>query len=350
MYKKDSRTKIYRKTLALVLVFVLGATGSIGSVYGATKPVPPTNDVVVSLRSDISVEMGGAVLAFEDAKGKAVYPLMYNGRPYLPLRAMANLIGEPVEWIGESNIVCIGQTFSSPSKVISKSESLVGVKVVSAGGLGVTAPDRAKLREDIIILYDFAQKKFSDGSGKVVLPLTCRDSTYLPMWVVSDLIKRDIRLDEVNKKIHIGTEAVGLGSGAVLSSETKQLIELYDREAKLYNDAIWKIRGLSTVPAKEIPALAKDVTGYYRLSQSYSAEVKTFVNRGGLTSSEKAVGEKLLAFCNMCEYYILVMENITYMASQGQDYSGLSETFLNFAMETQTTMDEARKAIELLKQ
>jgi hypothetical protein len=66
------------------------------------------------------------------------------------------------------------------------------------------------------------------------------------------------------------------------------------------------------------------------------------VDASAFTEQEKAALDKLTAYAESTEYYIMILENIAYLAAQENDYSMLAETFLYFAMDSQTKMGEAR--------
>ena len=77
-------------------------------------------------------------------------------------------------------------------------------------------------------------------------------------------------------------------------------------------------------------------------------EAKKLLKTETFTDEEKEACQKLCDFIEITEYYILVMENIAYMAADKQDYSIMAENFLNFALESEKAMDSAREAIECL--
>lgn len=57
------------------------------------------NGIDVQIRPDISVMLDGVKQTFTNAKGEAVYPTMFRGCTYLPVRSVGQLCGKKVLWL-----------------------------------------------------------------------------------------------------------------------------------------------------------------------------------------------------------------------------------------------------------
>jgi len=79
-------------------------------------------------------------------------------------------------------------------------------------------------------------------------------------------------------------------------------------------------------------------------AQALTQEVKG-IDQKDFSEEKKAACAKLQAFAESNEYYILVLENIAYLAAADSDYSMLADTFLYFAVEAQNAMRAARDLI-----
>ena len=67
------------------------------SVY-AQLDLDRANGVEVTLRPDMAVLLDGEEVSLADAQGKPLYPMVFRGVVYLPLRAVGELCGKQVLW------------------------------------------------------------------------------------------------------------------------------------------------------------------------------------------------------------------------------------------------------------
>lgn len=55
-------------------------------------------NVSAEIRRDFTIVVDGEEQTFNNAQGETVYPLLYDGTTYLPVRAIGNLMGKTVYW------------------------------------------------------------------------------------------------------------------------------------------------------------------------------------------------------------------------------------------------------------
>ena len=64
-------------------------------------------DVTVQVRTDFTIVIDGIAQQFRTSSGKAVYPLLYNGSTYLPLRAIGEIMDKDVKWNNSTKTVTL---------------------------------------------------------------------------------------------------------------------------------------------------------------------------------------------------------------------------------------------------
>lgn len=92
-----------KKFLTVALAIVLFCLG-VGAANVAQR-------VQADICPHFTVIMDGEKQTFTDANGTEVYPLVYNGTTYLPVRSISNLIGKNVFWDAATSTI----TLKSPS-------------------------------------------------------------------------------------------------------------------------------------------------------------------------------------------------------------------------------------------
>lgn len=78
-----------------------------GAVAGTPDTAAQAQDISAEIRDDFTVVVDGTVRSFADVNGAAVYPLLYGGSTYLPLRAIGELMGRSVTWDGQTRTVTL---------------------------------------------------------------------------------------------------------------------------------------------------------------------------------------------------------------------------------------------------
>jgi len=359
-YSQKGNQEMKRLAIFVISAILIFST-SVTEIFaaGSESGTASQRKVIFYLKPDICVELNGVRQVFKDANGQTVYPIVYNGTTYLPVRAVSALMKEPVEWDSGSKTVYIGKTLSYPLKTsapIPKDAAspadegdlaeLVGLEPTLVTGYS---------KSDVLVMYDFEIQTFRDANGTKVFPLNFNGSTYLPIRAVSGLMDEPITWFATEKRICIGDgveEEAPEDEDQDEEEDTEEdddfaialLKELFESEEALYYEASAKVSSIKGASLDERQAIAASASDNYLKAQSLKQEIGE-LDQDDFTESEKAACEKLLAFAESNEYYLLVLENIAYMAASDSDYSMLADTFLYFAMEAQTKMGEARKLI-----
>lgn len=79
-----------KKLLIMLLCVAMLTIGALAST-GVQK-------ITATLKPDITVIIDGETQTFKDANGDIVYPIIYEGTTYLPIRAIGNIMEKEVGW------------------------------------------------------------------------------------------------------------------------------------------------------------------------------------------------------------------------------------------------------------
>lgn len=340
----------FRKAISLFisLILILGQTSF---AFGENSVAVSSKQAQASLvlayhKPNVTIIYNDRELGFTDVKGAYVYPIIYGGTTYIPIRGVSNLMGENIEWEPKNQIVFIGKTISQPFKGAMEKEE---PKLKDPSPLA-SRPDQSiitvYLKPDVKIMYDFELQTFKDANDKIVYPLIYGGTTYLPVRAIAGLMGVSIEWDSNSQTIVIERE---IKEEPVKKSQASvEMADLFNQSVDLYNQSTAKISILQS--AKDhvtLEKMAKGVSADYQLARMNTSMGKAFKTTS-YTDQEKLAYDKLMAFLELAEYYTLVLESISYMALDGQDYSIYGDTFFTFAMESASKMEEARLAIMAL--
>ena len=342
----------------VIIYFLLFSMIFTSNIYAEDSNSMSQKKIMIYMKPDVTVKFNDVDQDFWNAQGKVVYPIIYNGSAYLPIRSISRLMNEPIEWDGASKTVYIGRTLSDPNKETAELSSSDAKPVIFANSGKPLKAElvSAYLKPDVMVMYDFAIQTFKDVNRKPVYPIIYNGSTYLPIRAVAELMKEPIEWDGNAKIIAIGDgeemqeESDTVGNESEISLAAKSLNSFFEREEIIYYEATGKTTSLKeTVSLEEKMLIAAAISENYLNAQKLTAEIKA-MNLSRLTDEETEAYNKVVAFAESTEYYILVLENIAYLAAQDTDYSMLAETFLYFAMDSQESMEEARVLVQEINQ
>ncbi len=83
-----------KRVITVLAVCALCAVSAVIGAYAATE----IRDVSAEMRPDFTIVIDGQKREFKNVDGDAVYPLLYDGTTYLPVRAIGELMGKTVYW------------------------------------------------------------------------------------------------------------------------------------------------------------------------------------------------------------------------------------------------------------
>ena len=92
-----------------------------------------SQQVTATLDSGVTITYNGQAQTMLDVNGAVVYPIIYNGTTYVPIRAVSNMLDIPVEWNAGTRTVMLGSGEGGQAPPPSE------VSLVTAGRLSSTS-------------------------------------------------------------------------------------------------------------------------------------------------------------------------------------------------------------------
>lgn len=175
-----------KRFIAFALVLALAL--SLITIAGAVEKA----QISAELRPDFKIFINDVKQSFADANGNAVYPVLYNGTTYLPLRAVGNALGMKVGWNGNTQTVTLDDDSSAVTDTTKPIESDL---VVSATQIN------AELRPDFKILINSKNQTFADANGNTVYPILYNGTTYLPLRAVGNALNMAVGWDGATQTV-----------------------------------------------------------------------------------------------------------------------------------------------------
>lgn len=148
--------------------------------------------VPVTSTTDLHITHNGVEQVFTDVNGAPVLPLTYQGTTYLPVRAVAGLVGLRADWDADTATVLL-TTVPGAAARYSRPGS----------PSGVTSTVTVTLDRGMRVTLDGAAQTFRDANGQAVYPLVYNGTTYLPVRAISGLVDLSIEWDGTTNTVRL---------------------------------------------------------------------------------------------------------------------------------------------------
>ena len=217
-----------KKRFAIVTAAILVATMAVPT-FGAT-----IRTADAQLRSDFTIVMDGDEVDFKTSSGDAVYPILYEGTTYLPLRAIGELMGKNVNWDEKNKVITISGERDSTSS--NKDNPYIGKKDI-----------RVQERPDFTIVVEDDEKEFYSVTGQRVYPILYNGSTYLPLRAIGEIMNKDVVWNNSTKTITLSGDFTVTDADS-FETEKEEIAKGYIGRESAKNIAL----GYSNLLAKDV--------------------------------------------------------------------------------------------------
>lgn len=139
--------------IAGIITAVSLVSMSIGAVAASNL-----EEIQAYLNKGVSITLHGEKWTPKDSDGSTLYPITYNGSTYLPVRAVAEATGLPVEWKGETQTVALG----GKTEAVNLSENEMVMKYIDVYINGTDLAAKQQFVKDYI--HSESQQLFGFGA------------------------------------------------------------------------------------------------------------------------------------------------------------------------------------------
>lgn len=176
--------------------YIAGAIAVAMVAGGSVLAAEGDMEVKVDYKPSFSIVIDGKLCGFVDASGKQVYPLVYEGSTYLPLRSIGNLMEKEVGWDAETETV----TLSGEAE---------WERIVPVGQRPADSQVQAVVKPGVTVVVDGKEQNFVDANGKTVYPIIYNGSTYLPLRAIGNLMGKEVGWNGELSTVFLGDQADG---------------------------------------------------------------------------------------------------------------------------------------------
>ena len=177
-------------SLALALVMVFSLT------TGASAAQPKAEQVAANINYDITVTFNGEAKALSNVNGQQVYPVLYGGTTYVPIRAIGYLLGLNVNWDGATRTVLLDKPANGQT---------ADIKTAKPDNPKKTGTEAIKpvIDPGITVKYNGEVQTMKTATGAVVYPMIDGGTTYLPIRAVSNMLGLDVDWEQATQTVKL---------------------------------------------------------------------------------------------------------------------------------------------------
>ena len=200
-----------------------------------------TSKTVTAVYNNIKIVVDGSKVTPKDVNGNIVEPFIIDGTTYLPVRALANALGQGVDWDPETSTVIIGGEADTPVATLPTTES---------EGKGYASVEVTAVYNDIKIKVDGAEVTPKDVNGNIVEPFIIDGTTYLPVRALANALGQEVDWDQVTSTVYIGEKPYRVNSSILkqYANETLATVGSMALKGAYYNVYMSQTGNSATFP------------------------------------------------------------------------------------------------------
>lgn len=167
-----------KKSIIITLFFIIFCSVSVLA-----------QQIDVEYKPSVRVVIDTKEIGFKTANDIHIYPIMYEGNVYLPLRTICEFLGKEVIW-NNSTIELKGEVepkFVEPSQTPEQNKNIIAIS-----------------KQNLKILIDGVEQELIDVNGKILYPLIYNDTTYLPVRAISEIMGKEVGWNRQTTTVYIG--------------------------------------------------------------------------------------------------------------------------------------------------
>lgn len=145
----------------------------------------------VEYRPNVKVVIDEKLVEFKDTNGQTIYPIMYKGITYIPIKTIAEIMGKNYIYNRYSDTVNLNGNLAP--KLIEATSTTQEVKNVLA-----------ELKPELKISLDNSKDNFVNLEDTSTYPLDFNGNIYVPAKTVSSIMDKEIVWNRENATVYLG--------------------------------------------------------------------------------------------------------------------------------------------------
>lgn len=200
---KIKKTNLIAKVMAMALALALSIGFIPVNAYAAQaqdQPKAGAEQVAANINYDITVTFNGEAKALSNVNGQQVYPVLYGGTTYVPIRAIGYLLGLNVDWDQATRTVLLDKPANGQT---------ADVKTAKPDDPKKTGTEaiRPVIDPGITVKYNGEVQTMKTATGAVVYPMIDGGTTYLPIRAVSNMLGLDVDWEQATQTVKLTNTA-----------------------------------------------------------------------------------------------------------------------------------------------